>query len=172
MCKLRLGRNRLVDAQKSRRARHAAADPRPQSHLGLLFRLVTHVGVAGWYGYPIVPDGFIPKINDAFFIEAGAAVERFGYSFAACDENWWRISPMGGVRYQIYLTDDWTAFVTSKAGWGAGFSHSSNCGLTEGSVSQFAWDSSIGAYWNFSSNWHLRLEFGYFGINPGIGMQL
>jgi len=155
----------------------AVHDTRPQTLdisliLGFLFGSYSHFGVAGWYGYPIVPDGFIPKLNDALFIEAGAAVERYSFSIAACGESWWRVSPMGGVRYQMYLTDEWTVFATAKLGYGIGFASAADCAVINGTTSQVVWDSSVGAYWNFSPNWHLRLEMGYFGVNPGIGMQL
>ncbi|MBN1961661.1 MAG: hypothetical protein JW841_12000 [Deltaproteobacteria bacterium] len=139
---------------------------------GYLFGSYKHLGVASWYGLPILPDGLIDEVNDALFLEAGGAFEYFNFTFAACDEKWWRITPMAGVRYQFYLTHDWSAFATTKVGWGIGFNHKADCGLTKASVSNFAWDASIGAYWHFSENWHMRLEFGAYSLSPGIGFQL
>jgi len=155
-------------------------DTRPQTIdvaviLGFIFGSYNHYGVGAWYGFPILPDGFIPSLNDALYIEAGAAIERYHWTFGnACKESWTRFTPMGGGRYQMYLTQDWTAFATAKIGFGFGFNDSIDClGSTAGSASnsQLVGDVSLGAFWNFSRTWHARFEIGYFGITPGIGTQ-
>ena len=57
----------------------------------------THVGLGGWFAYPIMPDGFIPSLNDAFFIEVGGAVERYSWDWGGwgldCSYSWWRATP-------------------------------------------------------------------------------
>jgi hypothetical protein len=141
-----------------------------------------HLGLGGWFAYPVVPDGFIPDLNEAFFIEAGAAVERYSWSWGAfgydCSESWWRVTPMGGVRWSFYLTPEWTVFGTAKLGWGLGFADGYSCGGNQGriaggaSISGISLDGGIGAYWNFSPDWSARLDLGYFGLSAGAGTDL
>ena len=157
-------------------------DSRPQTIdaeliLGYLFGTYNHIGLAGWYGYPILPDGFIPQINDAFYIEAGAGIERFSYGWTGCNESWWRITPAGGVRWQFNLTQDWSAFATAKLGFGIGFADSVDCGALNiagsASTTQFVFDTGLGAYWNFADGWRMRFDIGYYSsLAVGAGMDL
>lgn len=146
--------------------------------LGFFFGDYNHIGVSGWYGFPIVPDGFFPKLNDALFIEAGAALERYSWDPGfICEYSWWRLTPMGGARYNMYLTEEWTAFATLKTGIGFGFADDVDCGAGfeiggGADYTELVIDTSIGAYWQMSKDWQLRLELGYFGATIGAGMQL
>lgn len=137
----------------------------------------THFGVGAWYAYPIVPEGFLPKVNDAFFIEAGGAVERFNYGATGCNDSWFRVTPLGGVRWSFYFTDEWSAFGTAKLGYGLGFGDSSDCDVlgtnaVNVSYSQFAIDGAVGAQWQFSDAWAMRFELGYLGATVGVGSDL
>ncbi len=161
-------------------------DTRPQTlDLNLIlgfYGVSAHYGVAGWYGYPIVPNGFIPAINDALYIEGGAAIERYSNSsaffYGNCDFSSWALTPLVGGRYQVYLTKDWTVFVLAKLGYTIASDQSCTINYIGGSIresynfSGVAWDTGAGAYWKFSDNWALRLELGYFGMQVGAGMQL
>lgn len=150
--------------------------------LGYLFGSYNHIGLGGWYGYPVMPDGFIPKINDAFYVEAGASVERFSWDYGIigynCSQSWWRITPAGGVRWQFNLTQDWSAFATAKLGFGIGFADSYDCGGITGSsggadLSKFVFDTGLGAYWNFADNWRMRFDFGYYSsLAVGAGTDI
>lgn len=154
--------------------------------VGLLDFIGTmRLGVGGWYGIPIMPQGFIQPINDAFFIEFGAYLEHDRYSWGAfgydCTVSWNRLSPLGGVRWNFYLTPDWTVFATTKMGYGIGFGDSVSCDGTYGSYSnvdsgvdysEFIVDGSAGAYWNFSEAWSMRLELSYIGPVVGAGFKL
>jgi len=145
------------------------------------FGTYNHFGLGVWYGYPIVPDGFIPALNDALFIEVGAAIERYSWDYSflySCSYSWYRLSPLGGVRYSFYLNDEWTVYATAKAGYGVGFGDKYQCGGYTGSVSsgvsysQFIVDFGAGAYWSFSDAYSMRFDLGYFGLGAGAGMQL
>jgi hypothetical protein len=133
-------------------------------------------GVAGWYGYPIMPDGFVPAINDALYIEGGAGLAYFKTNFGlgSCDLSWWAITPMAGARYQVYLTSDWTVFAIAKLGYRIGFGGSDTCnGVSVGSsvnYSAVAFDSGVGAYYKINDTWTLRLDMGYFGFQAGVGV--
>ncbi|MBI5509096.1 MAG: hypothetical protein HY903_10105 [Deltaproteobacteria bacterium] len=141
-----------------------------------------HFGLGAWFAYPIMPDGFLPTLNDAFFIEAGGAVERYswdwGFFGVNCSYKWYRATPLGGVRWSFYLTPDWTVYGTAKLGYGVGFASSYSCGGYSGtdvgapSYSNIAIDGAVGAHWNFSPDWAARLELGYFGVQAGAGMDI
>jgi len=135
----------------------------------------SHFGVGGWYGFPVLPDGFIPEVNDALYIEAGAVVERYGTTFV-CDFSWNRVSPLAGARWNVYLTDEWTIFAAAKLGFGFRFGQSYSCGVYPyaGAVSYSSpvGDVAVGAYWAFSKDWSARFELGYFGVGAGAGTNL
>jgi hypothetical protein len=137
------------------------------------------IGVAGWYSFPIVKDGFIKPINDSFNLEFGAALDYawsdYGYGLGyRCDYNYYGITPMGGVRWDFYLTKSWTVFGKAKAGIGyrvasadcAGFSSSEYGGT------HFVPDGGAGAYWNFSEGMGMRFEVGYRGGSVGLSIDL
>ncbi len=128
-------------------------------------------GVAGWYGYPVMPDGFVPAINDALYIEAGAALKRESWSALGCDAHQWSLTPMGGVRWEAYLTKEWTAFALAKLGYGMGFGAGASCGgvsWTGSSSSEFKWDFGVGAFYKMSDTWTFRMEIGAFGLQGGV----
>jgi len=149
---------------------------------------VFHTGIGAWYSVPVVPDGFIPGLNDSFVVEVGGLLEYWRYSsgFTSglggsidCSQTWYRLSPMGGVRWDFFLTDDWTVFGKGKAGWSIGFADSglecSGVGVTTNSkdIHTLAVDLGVGAYWHFAENMALRLETGVNSIIAvGISMEM
>lgn len=141
----------------------------------------THFGAGAWFAYPILPDGFIKPWNDALFIEAGGALERYSWDWGSfgvdCSYSWMRLTPMGGARWSVYLTPEWAVFATAKLGYGIGFADNYDCGgyngsASEPSLSSFEIDSSLGAHWQLSDGWQARFEMGYFGAQVGAGMDL
>ncbi len=142
------------------------------------------IGVGGWYGMSLVPEGFIKPINDAFFLEVGAYLEHdrysWGYAGYDCTVSWNRLSPLGGVRWNFYLTPEWTVFATSKLGYAIGFGDSESCSGPTGTYnassgvnySAFQFDGAAGAYWKMSDAWSLRLELSYIGPVVGASMKL
>lgn len=147
---------------------------------GLLFGSYTHYGLGAWYGHPIAPDGFIGALNDAFYIEAGAAIERYSWSYGwgtKCDVSWWRVSPMGGIRWDFHITPKFTAFLNAKLGYGIGLGENVDCGgvkvttASSTSYSEFKYIGSVGGYYKFSDTWALRFDLGNFDA-IGIGTTL
>ncbi len=146
---------------------------------GLFIGTYTHFGVGVWYGYPIVADGFISALNDAFYIEGGAAVERYSWSVgwgSNCSESWWRVSPMAGVRWDFNITPKFTAFLNAKLGYGVGFGDNYDCGGVKytgsgASLSEVKYITSVGGYYRFSDSWALRFDLGNFDA-VGIGTHL
>lgn len=119
------------------------------------------VGMGGWFAYPILPEGFIKPLNDSFCIEGGIVATYFyGWGYY----NFFAITPLAGVRWNFFLTEDWTVFATAKVGARIGF---------ERHTSNFWGGGSVGGYWNFSDSMALRLEVGApFGLQAGLSFNL
>jgi hypothetical protein len=140
----------------------------------------TDVGLAGWYSFPIVKDGFIPPINDSFNLEFGLAMDYAWsnyYVSSRCDYNYYDVTPMGGVRWDFYLTKSWTVFAKAKAGIGYRVSRDTDCFGTRVSTSEYGGvqvipDGGAGAYWNFSEGMGMRFEIGYRGGSVGLSFNL
>lgn len=69
-------------------------------------------GLAGYgggvrVGIPLLSDGFLPRLNDAVFVESGA--EFIHWTLTAGDFN--SITVPIHVRWNFYLAKDWTAFL-------------------------------------------------------------
>jgi hypothetical protein len=95
-------------------------------------------------GIPVLEGGFIPALNDSFFIEPGLLVSmRFRRD--AKDLVW--VVPEVGPRWNFHLTPSWDAFVTCKLGWAIG---------TKG---DFWIRGTLGTNWWFVAAWALRAEF-------------
>ncbi len=124
-----------------------------------------YVGPSLWLDIPIVPNGFAPALNDSFEIEVGTTLGLwygdYGYSTAYYQ------SIMGGVRYSLYLTKAWTVYIRTLFGvrfWAAR-SYNGH------SAADFDWETSIGAYWNFSKAAAMRFDLGYHGLHVGISFR-
>ena len=137
------------------------------------------VGLAGWVSIPLAPDGFIPPINDSFYLEFGTAVNyawyTWDYSFTrSCSLSYTDLVPMAGVRWNFHLTEAWTVFAKLKGGVGYQFGRSECNGFTyrdRGGL-HFASDGGVGAYWNFSPGMGMRFDLGYQGAAVGISINM
>lgn len=118
-----------------------------------LGRLDVYGGVL--FGYPVVPDGFIPKLNDAFYVEGGGFVGFYHDRFAGVSESalhlWF---PTVAAKWAFYLFPQLTAFATLGA---SGSFYAGNI------LSDPFWLVPVvttGVYWNFAKNMGLRAEVG------------
>ncbi len=133
------------------------------------------VGVAGWVSMPIVPNGFIPPLNDSFYLEFGVATSYAWVDYAFnCDYNYFNLAPLGGVRWNFHLTDTWTVFAKAKIGVAYHFA-SADCGPAFSTVDfsglHFATDTGVGAYWNFSPGMGMRFDLGSQGAAAGLSFN-
>jgi len=112
------------------------------------------------YGIPIVGDGFIPPVNDSFYLQFGAFFPLyFGDPFAAGAIGG------GGVRWNFHLTPQWDVFWTAMGGWEAG--------LTGEHTGELWYNTGAGAHFKFSEGVYLRLETGTYGYaTVGLSIQL
>lgn len=164
------------------RSIHESRDSRLDAMVSTnVFIGIFRAGVGAWYSIPVVPDGFIKPWNDGFFVEFGGMLDywRDSTDFVAgnCTQSWWRATPMGGVRWDFYLTDEWTVFGKGKAGYSIGFNDSYDCNGFEGSNSDridssaVAFDFGGGAYWHFDEGMSLRMESGVHSLFA-IGLSI
>jgi hypothetical protein len=145
---------------------------------------VFNAGIGTWVYLPIVPDGFIPSLNDTFGLEFGAYGQYFSddLSWIGVDyeESWWAFTPLGGVRWDFHLTPGISVFAKGKLGYQIGFGRKVTVNGEEESyegtldgISHFAVDAGVGAYFHFGQRVALRLEAGnYTIVSVGVSFAL
>jgi len=131
------------------------------------FGAYNRVAASGWFVLPILHDGFIPSLNEAFQLEFGASFETSFYDNDFLDEVVYShvLRPMGGVRYDWYLTEQWQAWVFTK--FGANIRIEDDTRIYD----VFAVDYGLGAYWHFSPSMALRFE-AHSRYPFGIGLSI
>jgi hypothetical protein len=123
-------------------------------------------GGAGWFCYPIVPEGFLPTVNDTFNLEIGAWVFYYSANVQPASYTYVGVIPGGGVRWDFNLTKEWTVFAAAKLGARVGIGNAPKPLRLDVGFS-------IGAYWNFSRWMFLRLETGNQGMaQVGVSIVL
>ncbi len=132
------------------------------------------VGLGVRYAIPIVPQGFIPKLNDSVELEFGADIftayyydyaygPNFGggYSYTAL------AIPLEG-RWTFHITDRFSAYGKAGVGWALGFGPYDRFrpGYGGGLYLIFC----PGVLFKVSDTIALRAEVGNFGLRGGIGI--
>ena len=137
------------------------------------------IGAAAWFSFPLVPDGFIPPINDSFNLELGVAMDyawvNYGYVNYACDFNYYGFAPIGGVRWDFYMNRSWTLFAKAKVGVGYRvLKEDCGPGFNDSDYGHVypAYDGGVGAFWNFSSDMAMRFDVGSRGAAVGISINM
>lgn len=126
------------------------------------------VGVSAQFAYPLFPSGFIgdPRFRDALHVEGGLDFLRWGWDVGGESLELMIFAPRIGLRYALYFTDTFAAFV--GAGIGAGFARADGA---DGKT-RFYWNTAGGVIWDLNDVISLRGEFGwgYFGDLLRIGV--
>lgn len=139
---------------------------------------VWRVGLAGWLYLPIIPDGFIPSLNDTFGLEFGALGEYYDDSTLLLNttHSWWGLAPLGGVRWDFHITQGITVFAKGKAGYQLVFGEHYDLNgepIANNQDHRFVFDAGAGAYFHFGPSVALRLEVGVLSfIAVGISVAL
>jgi hypothetical protein len=141
-----------------------------------------NVGLGAYYSIPVIAHGPIPAINNSLAIEFGAFFEYYHWSYdfpvpnGSGSINWYAFAPLAGVRWDFYLTRDWTVFAGLKLGYAIGFAQGSvgvAGNYSTPGVSSFIFDFSSGAIWHFSKPVALRMELSSnFAFLVGVVMSL
>lgn len=128
-------------------------------------------GTAVYLGIPIVPDGFIPKLNDSFSIEASGRFDYFwGYCYVGYRGCGGRSSfgLVAGVKWTFYLTPDWAVYGRINGGLGLRLPVTYDNRV----LPRFESDSGVGAYWMFSDAAWMRFDATVRGFAVGMGFPL
>lgn len=119
------------------------------------------VGVGVQVAIPVAPKGFIPEVNDAFYVEFGAEVSS--WSPWPGTTAWPGITPMGGVRYQFFLTDVFAPYIAVKFGF--------NIDVADrylGVAGTFFADVALGGQLTLAPHFGLRFDVGPHGGRFGV----
>jgi hypothetical protein len=113
------------------------------------------IGVGGLFGLPIVEDGFIPSLNESFHLEFGLFTN---IAFTELRDFTW-LSPIGGVRWDWHIVQEFTAYAALRTGVAIGIDRAD---------SDFYFDGLIGGFWRFSKPVAVRFELGGGVLGSGI----
>ncbi len=132
------------------------------------------IGAMARYEIPVVPDGFIPQINDHFSIEPSLAfsyTRDYGYYYRALGSEGLRRKALN-IAPAVYAT--WSFHITQKfrpyAAIGLGYSIGVDVGDVHWSPSYFYFDSAVGLFYDFSSAVAFRGEIGAQGPKAGLSV--
>jgi len=128
------------------------------------------LGLALRYTLPIVPGGFIPKLNDDLSLELGA---DFSYS-------WWGtfgvtygylnlVIPAVEARWSFHFTRRWEAY--GKVGVGFQYRHFTNYNYRYSAVDYLYFNAAVGGLMHLSDLLAIRAEIGYGGLRVGVGLS-
>lgn len=120
-------------------------------------------GGAAWLCLPIVPQGFIPPLNDTFNLEFG--LWSF-YYHPTRSNNYFGLTPAAGVRWDFHLAQQWTVFGSGKLGFFVPFGSDAPRSHLEPAFT-------VGALYKYSSKTFVRLETGNLGLfQAGVSLVL
>ncbi len=158
--------------------RDLSPQERPQDLSLMLFAPWWHgigIGAIARYEIPIVPNGFIPQINDQFSLEPSLAFSytrgyaRYYYGVGSIDRDYGK-----SINIAPALYANWSFHVTSKfrpyVAIGLGYSIGIEVGDVDWSPSYFYFDSAVGLFYNFSSTVAFRAELGALGPKAGLSI--
>lgn len=145
-----------------------------QSDLSLLAWLPWYYGFGFGaqvrFEIPIVPDGFIPSINDEFSIEPsfGLAYSSYGvyggYNYGITD-----VTPAIYGIWSFWFSRAFRAYGGLGLGYNVGIYANNNAYGNIG-ASFFYWDPCVGLHYKLSDNIGLRAEAGAQGLKGGLAI--
>lgn len=133
------------------------------------FILSLHTGVSAWMSFPILADGIIGSVNDELSIELGAYLQ-FHSSYFSCSNRWFRVTPLGGLKWTFYLTRQWRVFAAVRMGASIPFAAENSCNAQQTQFIIVDGSGAIGVYWEPADGLALRFELSNFGPAAGIAL--
>ena len=122
------------------------------------------IGISGIFGYPILPEGFLPSVNESFHIEAGL-ITNIAFIDSEFISDGVYISPVVGARWDFHFLESLTAYAALRTGVAIGASVFG---------SDLYLDASVGGFWRFTKPIALRFEVGggVVGAGASVGVAL
>jgi hypothetical protein len=119
------------------------------------------VGGVVRYEIPILPDGFIPSVNDEFSLEPNLGVAVAG----CCGETWTSLAPALYGTWSFNFSKEFRAYIALGLGYNIGIYSGAVQGL---GYNYFFWDLAAGIFYRFSQAIGLRAELGSQGLKAGV----
>ncbi len=128
-----------------------------------------HTGIGAWLSFPVLEDGIIGSLNDELSIEVGSYLQ-FHSSYFTCANRWFRVTPVGGLKWTFYLTREWRIFANVKMGASIPFAAENTCNASQTQFVTVDGSGGVGVYWEPASGVGLRLEMSNFGPAAGLAI--
>ena len=158
------------DASREGAIRDTSRHTRPQGISAMLYVPWLYgpgIGINARYEIPVVPDGFIPAINDQFSIEPSLGL---GYrSDWGTDWDFFNITPAAYATWSFHITPKFRPYVA--VGLGVDIGIWLNDDDFPGADPNSAWffiDTAAGLFYNFSPSLAFRGEIGSGGPKAGL----
>ena len=125
-------------------------------------------GVSVGYAIPVLPNGFIPSINDSFDIEPGASISYasygYGYGFGT-SYSFVNLNPYVQANWRFHFSERFAAYAHVGAGVNIPIGYN---GLNYGGY--FYFDIGPGITYQIGDRIALRAEAGTGGLRAGIAI--
>jgi len=126
------------------------------------------IGVTARYSIVILPDGFLPNINDSFAIEPGVSFEHASWGSGPFSYSYNSFAPYVMGTWSFHFSEEFRAYGGLAMGFRVYFG--SDTGFVNPSA--FTIDPVAGIFYKFSPNISFRGELGYLGPKAGIAIAL
>jgi hypothetical protein len=109
-------------------------------------------------------------IRDSFALEFGADLLTWGHTTLNHDWSWTELLPVGGIMWNVWLTDQLAVYPKGELGYAIGWESGWDDAYgTRASYGGFFWDIALGAMFKLNNGITLRAEAGYAGLKLGAG---
>lgn len=129
------------------------------------------IGVTGRFSYPILPNGFLPEINDSFDLEGGVSFAYGSYYAFVGSASWTDLIPHVMGTWRFFLLPHLDLYLGLAFGADI-FLFSGLLGTVGYAPVGFFWNVAGGLHYRFSNAIELRAEVGYRGLQVGISLPL
>jgi hypothetical protein len=141
-----------------------------QTDLSLLLWLPYYygygIGVEGRFEFPVVPDGFIPSINDEFSLEPSLGIASTRYSVSGGAVSIVNFAPALYGNWSFNFSTPFRAYVA--LGLGYNFASYPPGNYPGYGPAYFYWDLGLGIFYKFNRDVGFRAEIGSQGLKAGV----
>jgi opacity protein-like surface antigen len=124
------------------------------------------IGIGGGarFAYPIVPNGFIPMLNDSFELEGGADI--WYSTYFSYNSSYVGFAPVVEARWTFHITEKFWAYAKLGLGFWLGFPS------TYFYPVNLYWSAGPGVLYKFTDSLYLRAEVMNQGLRVGLGIDM